>query len=235
MVSIIAITCRCIAFTVTLLPAPAFHCEQFPPAGDPTYPVFNPPKNAKDILDLFMGLDTDGGCGDLVFSSHQMYGLLVLMMVVHYSKKLLFKIFIFLMCVALSCLILAQRSHYSLDVIVAWFSVPSFWIVFAHFFPWDPVQHIAFWRDQPIIIYEKPLFMQQSLFPFPNGNGLTNGHEDVSANDTTSHNEGGSELNQLGNKSGVMTVSPTNINNNIENIPEEVLPLQDGEQLRSVI
>ena len=54
----IAIVFRCIAFLVTILPAPAPQCAQ----AD-----FNPPQTVSDMFFLF---DTDNGCSDLYVDSH---------------------------------------------------------------------------------------------------------------------------------------------------------------------
>mmetsp|Transcript_10546 Transcript_10546/g.8791 ORF Transcript_10546/g.8791 Transcript_10546/m.8791 type:complete len:120 (+) Transcript_10546:61-420(+) len=46
-----------------------------------------------------------------------------------------------------------QRSHYTLDVWVSWYTTPMVWICFYFFFPNDPVKHIFFWKDQPQRVY----------------------------------------------------------------------------------
>ena len=75
-VACIVIPLRCISFLITLLPSPAEHCSQ---TGG-----FNAPKTVSDIFRIF---DLDYGCGDLVFSGHQAYGLLATLSVHFYTIK----------------------------------------------------------------------------------------------------------------------------------------------------
>ncbi|KAF4700224.1 hypothetical protein FOZ63_010875 [Perkinsus olseni] len=141
---------RCISFLVTILPAPAPHCQEAPPPNAPWEPYFNPPTDADAI---FSGFDVQNGCGDLVFSSHMMYCLLATLVVTHYSRSLVLMVIEWLLCCALVCLILAQRSHYTLDVWVSWYTTPMVWICFYHFFPNDPMKYVAFWQEQPKRVY----------------------------------------------------------------------------------
>ncbi|EER02167.1 conserved hypothetical protein [Perkinsus marinus ATCC 50983] len=93
---------RCISFLVTILPAPAPHCQEAPPPNAPLEPFFSPPTSAGQVLS---GFDVQNGCGDLVFSSHMMYCLLATLVVTHYSRSLVLMVIEWLLCCALVCLI----------------------------------------------------------------------------------------------------------------------------------
>lgn len=142
--SCFTITLRCISFMITILPSPADHC-----AGKD----WNPPKNAADIFTWF---DVGGGCSDLLFSSHMMYGILCTLAVTHYmilgmrgsvvpittTEKWLKYAAIFA-CWAIvfweGFSIIRQQVHYSIDVFTSGYAVPLCWIAFYHFVPNDPV------------------------------------------------------------------------------------------------
>jgi hypothetical protein len=137
----ISVVLRIVSFLITILPAPAGHCSAT---------TFSPPKTAKDILFHF---DVGAGCSDLVFSSHQMYGMVAACVVHHVlvvgnktrpSSELLRKYIqialitigwtiVFLEAIA----IVRQRNHYSLDVWNACYAVPLVWMSVAYVFPKD--------------------------------------------------------------------------------------------------
>jgi hypothetical protein len=136
----ICIFLRCVSFLVTILPAPAPHCA----IGE-----FNPPTTAYEVIFNF---NTDHGCSDLIFSSHMMYGITATLIVTQYvltAKHLMasklergLKYALVGLCwsvvVAEAFCIVAQRSHYSVDVWTALYTVPLVWIAFYHFVPSDP-------------------------------------------------------------------------------------------------
>jgi hypothetical protein len=142
MVLTVSVLLRVTSFIVTLLPSPGRHCAQSP-EGD-----FDPPTGAKGVLGDF---NTDGGCGDLIFSGHMMYGLTAACVISSYLPYWWVRSVVWLMVFALGFVIVCQRSHYSIDVLVAWYTVPMVWITFRHFFPWDIKDQFFFWRDQPAI------------------------------------------------------------------------------------
>jgi len=133
---------RVVSFLITILPSPAPHCSQG---------TFDPPKTASDILFKF---DTENGCSDLIFSSHMMYGITAASIVTLYvlkkpteefvmskREKWLKYSLIFLVwaiVIAEGFCIVAQESHYSIDVWNALYAVPLAWIAFYHFYPNDP-------------------------------------------------------------------------------------------------
>ena len=138
----ITVVLRCVSFLLTILPSPAPHCSQG---------TFDPPKTASEILFKF---DTENGCSDLIFSSHMMYGITAASIVTLYITKKPVEEFtmsklerrlkyslIFLVwaiVIAEGFCIVAQESHYSIDVWAAMYAVPLTWIAFYHFYPNDP-------------------------------------------------------------------------------------------------
>ncbi|KAF4757248.1 hypothetical protein FOZ63_018175 [Perkinsus olseni] len=123
--SIFTVTGRCISFIFTLLPSSAQHCSE---------DEFDPPKNWGEI---FTHLSVSGGCSDLIYSGHMMYAILATCAIFRYAQNWYIKI----TCLALNILqgfvIVASRAHYSVDVIVAAYTIPAFWCTFAYFVPED--------------------------------------------------------------------------------------------------
>jgi len=98
---------RNMLFLSTSLPSPALHCL-------PNSTTYAPPE---EIHELFRGLS--GQCGDLIFSGHMLHALSV--------YKITRSHVIFIMCFVQSYTILASRSHYTVDVLLAWIIVPNAW------------------------------------------------------------------------------------------------------------
>lgn len=65
---------RISTFLVTQVPAPSPNCRE---------PFFDPPKHFIDIFNQAAG-SGDKGCGDLIFSSHVMFGLLIVLIHIKY-------------------------------------------------------------------------------------------------------------------------------------------------------
>ncbi|KAF4691078.1 hypothetical protein FOZ60_016310 [Perkinsus olseni] len=124
-VASLATYARLITFMVTLLPGSAQHCAE---------EEFNPPADWGVILTR---LFTSGGCSDLIFSGHMMYTIIVTCGIFRYSRNMYLKIFLLLLTILQGFLIVASRSHYSVDVVVAAYAVPCMWVTFAHFVPND--------------------------------------------------------------------------------------------------
>ncbi|KAF4672419.1 hypothetical protein FOL47_000586 [Perkinsus chesapeaki] len=124
-VASLATYARLLTFMVTLLPGSAQHCSE---------EEFNPPANWGVILTR---LFTSGGCSDLIFSGHMMYTIIVTCGICRYSRNVYIKVFLILLTILQGFLIIASRSHYSVDVVVAAYAVPCMWIAFAHYVPND--------------------------------------------------------------------------------------------------
>ncbi|KAF4650689.1 hypothetical protein FOL47_000968 [Perkinsus chesapeaki] len=123
----LAFNLRSISFLVTLLPAPWPECQD----------------------DVFSLIHSTSGCGDLIFSGHTLCGMACLLAVAHYSTNWIINIPGWVLFLGEIVAILAERAHYSVDIVVALFTTPMLWICFYHFFPKDPSTRIAFWKDQP--------------------------------------------------------------------------------------
>ncbi|KAG0463793.1 hypothetical protein HPP92_019862 [Vanilla planifolia] len=119
---ILAILATCQAFRIvtfysTHLPGPNYHCRE-----GSEYATLPPPES---ILDLFF-INVRGvfyGCGDLIFSSHMIFTLVFVRTYFKYGSKRFIKMLAWLMAVIQSILIISSRKHYSVDVVVAWYTV----------------------------------------------------------------------------------------------------------------
>ncbi|KAI9911724.1 hypothetical protein PsorP6_009177 [Peronosclerospora sorghi] len=129
---------RIISFLVTALPSPAAHCElKFNDAclaahpNDPVQcvvpnPDFKPPTTGE----LFTRLDALNGCGDLMFSSHTIYTVSLILTIWKYWPNKFGLVIMVSMQIVIAFLIVASRKHYTLDVFSALYIVPLFWLTF---------------------------------------------------------------------------------------------------------
>ncbi len=116
---------RCITFLVTILPGPNYHCR-------PQSPDYNPPRA---FSDFFFRPDAFYGCGDLLFSSHTIFVLLCTLTYTKFADGVWIKRGMWLLVVVFGILVVSARKHYSVDIIVAWYTVPLLWIAYERFFP----------------------------------------------------------------------------------------------------
>ncbi|WRX23319.1 Sphingomyelin synthase-like domain - like 1 [Theobroma cacao] len=63
------------------------------------------------------------GCGDLIFSSHMIFTLVFVLTYQKYGTRRFIKQFAWLVAIIQSFLIVASRKHYTVDVVVAWYTV----------------------------------------------------------------------------------------------------------------
>ncbi|EMS44972.1 hypothetical protein TRIUR3_08316 [Triticum urartu] len=82
-----------------------------------------PPKNVLEVLLINFPRGVLFGCGDLIFSSHMIFTLVFVRTYHKYGSKRLIKLFAWLMAIIQSLLIIASRKHYTVDVVVAWYTV----------------------------------------------------------------------------------------------------------------
>ncbi|PKA63127.1 Phosphatidylinositol:ceramide inositolphosphotransferase [Apostasia shenzhenica] len=116
----ILVTCqtlRIITFYSTQLPGPNYHCRE-----GSQYATLPPPERMLDIF-LVNARGVFYGCGDLIFSSHMIFTLVFVRTYDKYGSKRYIKMLAWLMAIIQSGLIIASRKHYSVDVIVAWYTV----------------------------------------------------------------------------------------------------------------
>ncbi|KAG6430649.1 hypothetical protein SASPL_108721 [Salvia splendens] len=81
-----------------------------------------PPNNVLEAL-LIVPRGVLYGCGDLIFSSHMIFSLVFVRTYHKYGTRSFVKQLAWLTVVIQSLLIVASRKHYTVDVIVAWYTV----------------------------------------------------------------------------------------------------------------
>lgn len=115
---------RIASFLVTSLPGPNYHCRL-------NSPEYNPPRSFKG---LFLNPDPFKGCGDLIFSSHTIFMLLCALTINKYGRPWMRRImWTLVMCFAVLCI--SARKHYTVDVVVAMYTVPLVWVFIEKVFP----------------------------------------------------------------------------------------------------
>lgn len=100
-VLLIAQTLRCIAFLVTSLPGPNYHCR-------PGAPDYAPPEGWFDVV---ARQDAFKGCGDLVFSSHTIFLMLCALVIQKYSTHTTFKRAVWALVAIFAMFCVAARKH----------------------------------------------------------------------------------------------------------------------------
>jgi len=120
-------TLRIISFLVTILPGAASHCRLDSNGWDP-------PDGA---LQIFFRMDAVHGCGDLMFSSHTIFTMLIVLVTIKYFSYPVLIILTIIMQTTIVPLIIASRKHYSVDVFTALYVVPMWWLLFDKLDP-DP-------------------------------------------------------------------------------------------------
>lgn len=119
MVLVVCQALRIITFTVTSLPGPAHHCR----LGEST--ATRPwPKHWWGHIVVDVKRQATRSCGDLIFSSHTTFFLTGILAYHMYGTRKLIKAAAWTLGFVLSCLIVASRKHYTVDVVVAWYTVP---------------------------------------------------------------------------------------------------------------
>lgn len=108
---------RILTFYSTQLPGPNYHCRE----GSPLATLPRP----ENILQLFIIIPRGViyGCGDLIFSSHMIFTLVFVLTYQKYGTRRGVKLIAWLVAVIQSFLIIASRKHYTVDVVVAWYTV----------------------------------------------------------------------------------------------------------------
>ncbi|XAR68879.1 hypothetical protein NMG60_11000283 [Bertholletia excelsa] len=109
---------RIITFYSTQLPGPNYHCREGSPLA--TLPR---PGSVFEVLLINFPRGVLYGCGDLIFSSHMIFSLVFVRMYQKYGTRRFVKQCAWLLVVIQSLLIIASRKHYTVDVVVAWYTV----------------------------------------------------------------------------------------------------------------
>ncbi|KAF5750886.1 phosphatidylinositol:ceramide inositolphosphotransferase 1-like [Tripterygium wilfordii] len=108
---------RIITFYSTQLPGPNYHCREGSKLARLPHP--------QSVLELLL-INSHGivyGCGDLIFSSHMIFILVFVLTYNKYGTKRCIKQLGWLIAMTQSLLIVASRKHYTVDVVVAWYTV----------------------------------------------------------------------------------------------------------------
>ncbi|CAM8949122.1 unnamed protein product [Rhodiola kirilowii] len=108
---------RIITFYSTQLPGPNYHCRE----GSDRATLPRPDNLIEAFIIVPRGIIY--GCGDLIFSSHMIFTLVFVRTYNKYGARRLIKVCSWLIAVAQSLLIVASRKHYTVDVVVAWYTV----------------------------------------------------------------------------------------------------------------
>ncbi|KAL3826065.1 hypothetical protein ACJIZ3_022094 [Penstemon smallii] len=108
---------RIITFYSTQLPGPNYHCRE----GSKLATLPRPDNVLKAFLIVPRGVLY--GCGDLIFSSHMIFSLVFVRTYNKYGTQKFVKQCAWLIVVIQSLLIIASRKHYTVDVVVAWYTV----------------------------------------------------------------------------------------------------------------
>lgn len=111
-------TLRVITFYSTQLPGPNYHCREGSKLA--TLP---PPNSVLEVFIINFSRGVLYGCGDLIFSSHMIFTLVFVLTYQKYGTRRFIKQFAWLVAVIQSLLIVASRKHYTVDVVVAWYTV----------------------------------------------------------------------------------------------------------------
>ncbi|XP_044482475.1 phosphatidylinositol:ceramide inositolphosphotransferase 3 isoform X2 [Mangifera indica] len=109
---------RIITFYSTQLPGPNYHCRE-----GSKFARLPHPENALDVLFINFPSGLLYGCGDLIFSSHMIFTLIFVRTYCKYGTKRYIKQFAWLLALIQSLLIIASRKHYTVDIVVAWYTV----------------------------------------------------------------------------------------------------------------
>ncbi|KAA8518972.1 hypothetical protein F0562_016254 [Nyssa sinensis] len=109
---------RIITFYSTQLPGPNYHCRE----GSKLARLPRP-DSAIEVLLINFPRGVLYGCGDLIFSSHMIFSLVFVRTYQKYGTQRFIKQCAWLIVVIQSLLIIASRKHYTVDVVVAWYTV----------------------------------------------------------------------------------------------------------------
>ncbi|KAH0720844.1 hypothetical protein KY290_006669 [Solanum tuberosum] len=109
---------RMMTFYSTQLPGPNYHCREGSKLA--TLPR---PDSVLEVLLLNFPRGLLYGCGDLIFSSHMIFSLVFVRTYQKYGTRRFIKQCAWLAVIAQSFLIVASRKHYTVDVVVAWYTV----------------------------------------------------------------------------------------------------------------
>ncbi|XP_021820705.1 phosphatidylinositol:ceramide inositolphosphotransferase-like [Prunus avium] len=158
---------RIITFYSTLLPGPNYHCREGSKLAR-----LPPPESALEVLLINFPRGVMYGCGDLIFSSHMIFTLVFVRTYQKYGTKRCIKQIAWLVAVIQSLLILASRKHYTVDIVVAWYTVNLVVFFIDQKLPELPDRSLGSTSQQllPISSRDKESKNREELDKFRNGN-----------------------------------------------------------------
>lgn len=109
---------RIVTFYSTQLPGPNYHCRE----GSKLARLPRP-DSVVEVLLINFPRGVIYGCGDLIFSSHMIFSLVFVLTYQKYGTRRSIKQFAWLLAVIQSLLIVSSRKHYTVDIVVAWYTV----------------------------------------------------------------------------------------------------------------
>ncbi|PSS32652.1 Phosphatidylinositol:ceramide inositolphosphotransferase [Actinidia chinensis var. chinensis] len=109
---------RIITFYSTQLPGPNYHCREG--SNLATLPH---PESVLEVLLINFPRGVLYGCGDLIFSSHMIFSLVFVRTYQKYGTWRFIRQCAWFIVVIQSLLIVASHKHYTVDVVVAWYTV----------------------------------------------------------------------------------------------------------------
>ncbi|KAI5603471.1 hypothetical protein BDE02_01G221200 [Populus trichocarpa] len=109
---------RIFTFYSTHLPGPNYHCHEGSKLARLPHP-----KSAIELLVINFSRGVNYGCGDLIFSSHMIFTIVFVRTFHKYGTNRCIKQLAWLLAVVQSFLIVASHKHYTVDVVVAWYTV----------------------------------------------------------------------------------------------------------------
>ncbi len=130
----VRITC----FLVTALPGPNYHCHPFSPHYDPP----------TTFLEVLFRSDAFFSCGDLVFSSHTTFIVLCALSYQKYGRMGWLKVAFWAVVGVFGLLVISAHKHYSLDIVVALYTVPLIWYAYDIYCPDLVPEELVAWEVQ---------------------------------------------------------------------------------------
>ncbi|KAL7588392.1 phosphatidylinositol:ceramide inositolphosphotransferase 1 [Lactuca sativa] len=154
---------RIITFYSTILPGPNYHCRE----GSRLATLPRP----DNLLEVFVIIPRGVlyGCGDLIFSSHMIFSLVFVRTYQKYGSGRFIKQCAWLIAVVQSLLIIASRKHYTVDVIVAWYTVNLVVFFVDHKLPELPDRSLG---GGPMLPLSKDGRMKEEGTKLVNGNSV---------------------------------------------------------------
>ena len=119
MVLVVCQVLRILSFSFTQLPGPAYHCRD----GEAT--AIRPwPDHWYEHLFVDVKRVSTKSCGDLIFSSHTIFMLTGILAYHEFGTNIILKAVAWTSGVFAAMLIISSRKHYTVDIVIAWYTVP---------------------------------------------------------------------------------------------------------------